>query len=368
MWLVCTVFLSLAARAVECTTQPNIVVFMPDDMGFIFPEAPQSNVGESFKPTPSLVPHMYRVRNEGAVFQAAYVSGPKCAPSRFSVLTGRYCSKGIYARSTATVDTDGQERFRINVPQCKLAGPDEFNNIQSVLSANGYSTIHSGKWHLAPSSVATFETDYSEAVAAVNNTGFSDVAAVYIENINNSLNFSHNLEWMTSTALDKVETAVNKDQPFFLYFAPTTPHSPSNTVALRKPLRLTPSGWLDSDPDSGMPDRSTVIDRRVVGPFRDESIGTVWTDDALGAIIARLEALNVWDNTILVVTMDHGVIAKDTLYEEGVRVALFVKGPNVIAGLNISHAVTNLDLLPTLLEAAGIGIHLRYLLDIYLLL
>ena len=359
MWFLRTVIIFLAVRATEGATRPNIVVFMPDDMGFIFPEAPRSNVEESFMPSPSLIPHMYRVRKEGAVFQSAYVSGPKCAPSRFSVLTGRYCSRGIYARSTATVETDGQERFRINVPQCKLAGLDEFNNLQSVLSTNGYATIHSGKWHLAPSSVATYETDYAEAVAAVNNTGFSDVAAVYIENVGNSLNFSHNLEWMTSTALDKVEAAVDKNQPFFLYFAPTTPHAPSSTVAIKKPLRLTPAGWLDSDPDSGMPDRSTVLDRRVIGPFRDESVGTIWTDDALGAIIAKLEALDIWDNTILVVTMDHGVIAKDTLYEEGVRVALFVKGPNVIAGINVSHAVTNLDLLPTLLEAAGLGISCR---------
>ena len=333
-------------------TPPNVIFFMPDDMSFLFPEAPAANL-DFFQGDASMFPHMYRVRDEGAVFKAAYVAGPKCAPSRFSVLTGRYCSKGIWARSTATSDVGGQKRFSINVPQCRLTGPDEFNNLQTVLASNGYATIHSGKWHLSPPSVADFTSEYSQSVAAVNGTGFNDVAAVYVGNMDSSNNYTHNLEWMTATALDKVEKAVNRDQPFFMYFTPTTPHSPSSRDAIESPLKSTPAGWLDSDPVSGMPDRSTLNSRRVVG-YRDESIGTAWTDDSLGAIIAKLEALNVYDNTIIIVMMDHGQVAKDTLYEGGVRVALFARGPNIIPGLNISHKVTNLDILPTILEATGI--------------
>ena len=48
-------------------------------------------------------------------------------------------------------------------------------------------------------------------------------------------------------------------------------------------------------------------------------------------------------------------MAKESLYDEGVRVALMVMGPQVLAGHTVSLPVTNIDLLPTVLEAAGLG-------------
>jgi arylsulfatase A-like enzyme len=124
--------------------KPNVIFYMPDDLQFYFPERPDSTEA-AFVLDPALMPNFYRLREEGTVFLEANVAGPKCAPARFNILTGRYCSKSIYARSQgATVNplNSTEERFPVTVPVCKIVGTDEINNLPTVLATEGYSTIH----------------------------------------------------------------------------------------------------------------------------------------------------------------------------------------------------------------------------------
>ena len=108
----------------------NVVLFMPDDMHFLtgWAEAPPLARTNRNIPPASLAPNMNRIRDEGAVFSSAYVAGPKCAPSRFNLLTGRYCSRGAHAisrtASSGTVDDAGRTIVGVSVPDCKLAGDD----------------------------------------------------------------------------------------------------------------------------------------------------------------------------------------------------------------------------------------------------
>ena len=209
-------------------------------------------------------------------------------------------------------------RFPVTVPACKLSGDDETTNIQTMLSNAGYTTIHSGKWHLAEKNVGGYD-DYDGTVTAVKNTGFTEVASVYYTNMDkNDYNFSHNVEWTVNTSIAKMEEAVAADNPFFLYFAHTIPHAPSNEEALCNfSVKSTPAGWLDEEPATTMPSRQSILDRAYSSDssWRDTSIGTIWVDDSLGALMTSLEALGVLDNTIIIVTQDHGQLAKNTLYQ-----------------------------------------------------
>eukprot|EP00603_Paraphysomonas_imperforata_P003019 CAMPEP_0114420456 /NCGR_PEP_ID=MMETSP0103-20121206/4567_1 /TAXON_ID=37642 ORGANISM="Paraphysomonas imperforata, Strain PA2" /NCGR_SAMPLE_ID=MMETSP0103 /ASSEMBLY_ACC=CAM_ASM_000201 /LENGTH=794 /DNA_ID=CAMNT_0001588937 /DNA_START=108 /DNA_END=2492 /DNA_ORIENTATION=- len=359
--LVLTIFSLLLGVSAK---KPNVIFYMPDDLSFYFKERPASSE-TPFELDPALMPNFYRIREEGTVFLDANVAGPKCAPSRFNVLTGRYCSKSIYARSqgaTTNPANSTEERFAVTVPQCKIAGTDEMHNVQSVLSKEGYSTIHSGKWHLAPSDVADWHTSYASAEAAVRNTGFTDVGSVYIENMGSSVtNFTHNLEWMTATAMTNIDNALDNDKPFFLYFAPTAPHSPRVSTAINEFSGLdSPNGTLPEDPNiiAGMPQRSSIISRinaaSVPTSERNSALGAVWCDDALGALLDHVESKGETNNTIVIVTMDHGMGAKDSLYDQGVRVALMVRGPTITANSTVDTPVSNIDILPTILEAVGI--------------
>ena len=91
------------------------------------------------------------IREEGAVFTQASVAGPKCAPSRFNTLTGRYCSRGEQSKTDTTfaATEGGDTRSTVDVPTCKLIGADLKNNLQTDLTASGYATIMAGKWHLS---------------------------------------------------------------------------------------------------------------------------------------------------------------------------------------------------------------------------
>ena len=214
---------------------------------------------------------------------------------------------------------------------------------------------------MAPNDVASYDTSYATAEAAVRNAGFTNVGAVYIENMEaTGMNFSHNMEWMTATAITHIDHSLDKDKPFFLYFAPTAPHSPKVSTAINEFSVLdTPNGTLAEDPNviAGMPARSTITSRingkGIPTSERNDALGTVWCDDALGALIDHLESKGEANNTIVIFTLDHGMGAKDSLYEQGVRVALMVSGPSV-GHVNVTSPVSNVDILPTILEAAGI--------------
>mmetsp|Transcript_12786 Transcript_12786/g.25436 ORF Transcript_12786/g.25436 Transcript_12786/m.25436 type:complete len:446 (+) Transcript_12786:38-1375(+) len=347
---------------------PNIVFFMPDDMHFLdaWGERPPPASGSAFDLDSGLIPNMQRVRSNGTIFTSAYVAGPKCAPSRFNVMTGRYCSRAAYGATFSDSTTqDGVLRRPVTVPRCKLSDTDNSNNIQTYLSSIGYNTIHSGKWHLTAKSKWT--KAYSEITTAVTDSGFTYAESVYHANMEDAAdgwayNFSHNMEWMVNTSLTRMQEASITDTPFYLYFAPTAPHQNANNEAalLNYSVRATPSGTLSAEPATTMPSRQSVIDRvdshydasASDSSVRDSRIGTVWCDDALGALIDGVEALGQLDNTIFVVTMDHGQSAKNTLFEGGTRVVLMVMGPTVQANATTNVSVSNIDLAPTFAQAA----------------
>ena len=109
-------------------------------------------------------------------------------------------------------------------------------------------TIFSGKWHLAPETQAVDAfADYPAVTAAVEASGFDVVASAYVSNMDNraSSSFSHNPEWMVSTTAAALTAAEGAGQPWFLYYAPTAPHSPSVLESLDDalfPSTETPAG------------------------------------------------------------------------------------------------------------------------------
>ena len=169
---------------------------------------------------------------------------------------------------------------------------------------------------------------------------------------------------MTATAKTNIDKSLDDEKPFFLYFAPTAPHSPKLTTTFNTFTTLdSPNGTLPEDPNliADMPSRQNVINRinnavtEVPPSERSTALGVVWCDDALGALLDHVEARGESNNTIVIVTMDHGMAAKDSLFDQGVRVALMVRGPTIPANATVDAPVTNLDLLPTILEALGIA-------------
>lgn len=367
----CAVALS-AVRFGEALSKPNIIVFTPDDLPFIFDEAPAGgNLRSEFIPTP----HMDRIRSEGAVFTRAYASSPMCAPSRFSALTGRYASRSVNAQAASASNprqSPDSTVTRVTVPACKIEEGDKVDNLPTALKNRGYATAIAGKYHLmASEGQGEWDQPYSDVQAHAQSVGFTHVDSVYAGNFASTEPFSHNMEWLVDGALKAVEDAKQQDKPLFLYFAPTISHTPSVVDALiAGSPQDTPAGRLPSPLSSPLPSRESVLSRARVAVAAMEAQGiavsdrdvdgvaaAVWCDDALGALINSVDM----ENTMVVVTMDHGVLGKGSLDEGGLRIMQFARFPPLItAGTTDDRVVSNVDLAPSLLflaDSSGVTVH-----------
>lgn len=288
-----------------------------------------------------------------------------CAPSRFSVLTGRYPSRSIYGQGKTLDELASSKMTDVAVPKFKMDDDfDENANLATYLRAEGYTTGTVGKWHTSYEGTKKFGVweydNYETQTQKAKDTGMDYVDGFYIANMDNynDLEFSHNQEWITANGLAFIEQAAADEQPFFLYFNPTLPHAPDVSKALLNfSIRATPAGLLSADAVSNMPNRSSVISRAGgYADMDDRSIAAVQVDDTVGALYAKLDELGILDDTIIVFIMDHGVLGKSTLYETGARIAMFARYPNGgdawKAGTRYHNVVSNIDLAPTMLHLA----------------
>eukprot|EP00965_Chrysotila_dentata_P068967 2278999-Pleurochrysis_carterae.AAC.2 len=87
--------------------------------------------------------------------------------------------------------------------------------------------------------------------------------------------------------------------------------------------------------------------------FGNNVIGSMWADDALGALLDHLRTNDELDKTLVLFTMDHGVGGKSSLYETGVRIAVFARLPSIFPPNTVSDTLlTNMDWAPTMYNLA----------------
>lgn len=218
---------------------------------------------------------------------------------------------------------------------------------------------------------------------------------------------------ITRKAVAFIEKAEENDtQPFFLYVTPTPPHFPlppaprheekARARWLKEPMPQTPNyfndfGKLATEKEKERPlDKSSWLTDNWRKRLRQQDKGRFWYgiafegrlpkeiksfmhatwyyrmaslyafNDLMGEVIAALKANGEWNNTLLIITSDNGfhlgskgLYHKGSPYEEAIRVPLVITGGDSI-NLNTSGQIEdwiiNLDLMPTLLELAGLAI------------
>jgi len=370
-----------AATLPAAERPPNVIVILVDDMGI----NDVSTYGGGMPAVPT--PNIDRLAAEGVRFENGYSSNAVCAPSRASLMTGRYATRfgfeytptpGNMAK-VAPLLTSPDRLLPTIVHKDRAKDIAEFNElgmpstevtIAEVLKPAGYHTVHIGKWHLG-----------GTAEYRPNNQGFDET--LFMENglhlpvddpqvVNSRQDFdpidkflwpnmryaaSYNggewfapkgylADYYTDEAIKVIEA--NRNQPFFLYLAHWGVHSPLQA--------------LKSDYDS-LP--SSLSHRERVYGGMVKSI-----DRSVGRIMAALKAEGLDDNTLIVFTSDNGAPGyiglpevnkpyrgfKLTLFEGGVHVPFFARWPaGLTAGQRYPHPVSSLDLMPTIAAAAGIA-------------
>lgn len=331
-------------------SQPNIVLFLIDDLGW----RDLGCQGSTYYHTP----HIDRLAQEGARFTDAYSACAVCSPTRAAVLTGKYPARLLL--------TDWLPSGRWD-PKAKLkegrrvrALPLEEYTLAEVLREAGYRTASIGKWHLGPEPFSLpqhhgFDVNIAgNAHGAPGNYFFPydgdwKIPTTGLRAQWNVLPDGRPGEYLTDRLTDEAVNFIGNcgEQPFFLYF----PHYGVHTPLQAKPEIVAKYETIPKAEQQGKPVYAAMV----------ESI-----DESVGRVMATLKELRLDENTVIIFTSDNGGFYnatnnaplranKGAYYEGGIRVPLIIKWPHVSRpGLVVNEPVTSTDLYPTCLAAAGL--------------
>ncbi|MEM6484390.1 MAG: sulfatase-like hydrolase/transferase [Pseudomonadota bacterium] len=368
------------AQASPATRRPNILVFMTDDQS----EEDFGCLGGNV-----LTPRFDRLASEGMTLTNAHVSSSVCSPSRYGLLAGRYggsCQSESFLRAHSP---GTMTRVENNVEL-----EHDRNNLPKMLQRAGYRTGFVGKSHVThhhelntparweefglrsyakdadprdPQVSAKMQHNHDWWAQRMREHGFDEANAVYGGNLRELYNTPanvHNLEWTTHAACNFIEK--NKEKPFFLYVATTVPHGPAPWIykngklphSLDADPRMTGAGYQDEHLGI-MPDRESVRQRVAEAGYDVRwTHHATWTDDAMGAMLDKLDSLGLTDDTLVLFMSDHGSRrhGKTTCYDNGVKVPMFIRYPRLVKPQSTCDAlIQNIDLAPTFLALAGIS-------------
>ena len=330
--------------------RPNIVLIMTDDQGY-------GDLGITGNPVLE-TPHLDALARGGATMRQFYVS-PVCSPTRAALMTGRY------AYRTRIVDT-----FKGR----SMMEPAEVT-VAEVLRAAGYATGIFGKWHLGDHYPMRATDQGFDDALTIRGGGLGQPSDP-IENRNRYTDpiVFHNNEPVQAkgyctdvffdAALDFIATAQRASRPFFAYIAPNAPHGPFHDVppalyAKYKAKDLTPV-LLGNTSSADTVARIFAMVENV--------------DENVGRLMARLDAQGLLANTLVIFMHDNGPEGirfvgpmrgkKQEVLDGGIRSPFFVHWPaRLKAGSADDRIAAHLDVMPTLLEAAGVPVPAGLKLD-----
>lgn len=311
---------------------PNIVLINIDDLGW----KDLGVMGSKFYDTPNLD----ALIRSGTLFTDAYAAAANCAPSRASLMTGKWSNRhGVY---TVNSSARGKSQHRRLVPIENTLHPDPaFQLIPEVLRDNGYQTCHAGKWHLS-------EDPLTDGFDVNIGGGANGHPRSYYPPYKNVQITAGKNEHLTDLIMEKtIEFVAASEGPFFLHYAPYAVH--------------TPIQGIDNF-------RSKYINRPADGRQSNIAYATMIEnlDRNVGLLLEALRATKKDDNLLIIVTSDNGGLygiteqrplraGKGAYYEGGIRVPMaFVWPGKIPAGERRSMPISNLDFFPTFLSVAGI--------------
>ncbi len=297
----------------EKSKRPNVILILTDDQGW----GDLSMHGNNWLQTPVID----SMAKSSAQFDRFYVS-PLCAPTRASLLTGRY-----NLRTGTSWVSKGLENMN----------PDEIT-IGEIFQDQGYKTGCFGKWH-----------NGAHYPQHPNQQGFDEFIGFCAGHWNNYFNttLEHNgndfptqgfiTDVLTDEAIKFIEK--NKNDEFFCYIPYNVPHGPFQV----------PDKYFDKYKAMGLNDK----DAAVYGMCEN-------MDENVGKIIAKVEALNLSENTIIIYMTDNGPNGKrynggmrgikGSIHEGGVRVPCIIQWKGKIEAKSIPQIAGHIDILPTLIS------------------
>jgi len=328
---------SIAPAQGPNSSRPNVILVMTDDQGF----ADLGAHGNPYLKTPN----MDAMRSESVYFENFHVS-PTCAPTRASLMTGRYSLRtGIWHT------IQGRSIMR-----------NDETTMAEVFSANRYKTGIFGKWHLGDNYPYLPQNRGFEETFIHGSGGVTQSADYWGNDYFDDTYFRNGVPEKTEgyctdvwfdNALDFIKR--NKDNPFFCYIPTNAPHGPF------------------------------LVDEKYAAPYRNnpdivnpEFYGMITNaDDNMGRLMKALRKWELEENTILIFMTDNGSAAgyatgkglyvktgfneglrakKGSMYDGGHNVPFFIRWPkgNLVGGRSIKDLSAHIDVLPTLIDLCNL--------------
>lgn len=279
---------SLFSISIMAENKPNFVFILADDCSYFDTEV----YGGQAK-----TPNMLKLASQGMKFNQCFQSAPMCSPTRHNIYTGQYPFKtGAYPNHTFAKEGT--------------------KSIVQYLKPHGYRVALSGKTHISPTSIFSFEY-----LGKGKNPDYQEVEKF-------------------------IKDCKSSSTPFCIFLTSNEPHSPwtKGDASKYKPDSLQlPKTWVD-----------TPATREAYSRYLAE---ITYFDSQVGEAMDLLDKYNLSDNTLVIATTEQGSsfpFAKWTCYDAGIQTGFIARWPGKIQPQTESNALVEYsDVTPTFVEAAG---------------
>lgn len=348
------VFSSCSQKEGEEKSSPNILIILTDQ---------QTNDAISYLGNPHLAtPAMDQLAAEGTYFTASYCTSPVCGPARSSLITGRMPHETGVVWNSTHIDS--------SLP-----------TIGHLFQDAGYQTAWAGKWHLPQAYPAKTKMD---SVA-----GFR---VIPFQSLDEAWDLGADTDGPIADAAVQYIRAYNEEAPFLLAVSLHNPHD--ICYVPRRPEDYARADELDSLPplppnfEIAEDEPEFLAEKRLMDHYGDELLLTSdyspedWraylyhyyrftemVDKEIGKILQALTDKGLDENTIVVLTSEHGDgaaahrwAAKLSLYDEAATVPFIIrwKGHIPSGSINRDQLVSGMDLAPTLLDYARVENNVQF--------
>ncbi len=346
-------------RDTDMQKSPNIVLIMADQLAPHFTGA----YGHPLVKTP----HIDALAATGTRFDAAYCNSPLCAPSRASFMSGQLPSRiGTYdngAEFPASIPTFAHYLRSMGYRTClsgkmHFVGPDQMHGFEERLTTDVYPADHAwtadwehseeriGKWYhnmdavtQAGPAATTFQYEYDDEATFLARRRIFDYA------MEKTAPFA-----MVVSLIHPHDPYVARSEFWDLYdhdaidLPETGPADDPMTERLRSGIEV---------------DKSNLTEESIRSARHGYYANVSHFDSKVGEVVKALKDADLFDDTIIIVTSDHGDMLgerglwyKMNFHEHSARVPLIFSGPG-IENATRSEPVSLVDLLPTFLDIAG---------------
>ncbi len=311
----------------ETKKPPNILLILSDDHAW----NDYGFMGHEIVKTPSLD----KLAAEGVTYKRGYVPTSLCRPSLATIATGLYASQhGITGNDPSRELPGGKTGKEYQQQRAEIiAKIDQLTTLPQLLKSKGYVSLQTGKWWEGNFSRGGFDHGMTRGFPEKGGRHGDDGLKIGREGL--------------STITDFIDETSEAEKPFFVWYAPYLPHAPHNP-----PERLLEK-YKDKDLPISIAKYYAMIE---------------WFDETNGQLIDHLEQKGLKENTLIVYVSDNGWVSNPTMTgrflprskqspgESGVRTPIIFSLPNQFKAQMRPELVSSIDIVPTILGAAGINV------------